>query len=83
MERRHDKHVGCVLQSAERIARHRLAIERNVCAHLTVVLEIGAALVEQLDPHVARMPKAMVGHLGEAKLKRLAKLLDEAMDAGK
>lgn len=39
----------------------------------------GIALVEQLDPHVARMPGAMVGHLGQAKLKQLARLLDEVL----
>lgn len=39
----------------------------------------GIDLVEQLDPHVARMPKAMVGHLGQAKLKQLAQLLDELL----
>ncbi len=39
----------------------------------------GIAVVEELDPHVLRMPTAMVGHLGEARLKRLAQLLDDVL----
>jgi DNA-binding MarR family transcriptional regulator len=41
------------------------------------ITEAGLALVKSLDPHVQRMPVAMVGHLGPTKLKSLARLLDE------
>ncbi len=59
-------------------------VERVRAEHDRRIVEVGItpkgiALVEQLDPHVARMPKAMVGHLGQAKLKQLARLLDEVL----
>ena len=46
MESRHDQHIGRVLQSAKRIGGHRLLIERNVGAHLALILEIDEARIE-------------------------------------
>lgn len=40
----------------------------------------GLALVASLDPHVARMPVALVGGLGKTKLRQLATLLDELLE---
>lgn len=40
----------------------------------------GLALVVRLDPHAERMPIALVGHVGKAKLRQLSKLLAEVMD---
>lgn len=59
-------------------------VERVRAEHDRRVVEVGItpkgiALVEQLDPHVLRMPKAMVGHIGQAKLRQLARLLDEVL----
>ncbi len=59
-------------------------VERVRAEHDRRVVEVGItakglSLVEELDPHVARMPAAMVGHLGPVKLARLARLLDEAL----
>ena len=36
----------------------------------------GLALVRSLDAHVQRMPKAVLGHLGVARTRQLAQLLD-------
>ena len=46
MESRHDQHIGRVLQSAKRIGGHRLLIERDVGAHLALILEIEEARIE-------------------------------------
>ncbi len=39
----------------------------------------GMAALKALDPHVARMPKAVVGPLGQRKITQLAVLLDELL----
>jgi DNA-binding MarR family transcriptional regulator len=48
------------------------------------VVEVGIAakgrtLLRTLDEHVDRMPNAMLGHLGPAKLQDLSELLDQLM----
>jgi DNA-binding MarR family transcriptional regulator len=40
----------------------------------------GLALLKTLDPHVDRMPAALVGGLGQKKLKQLGDLLDELVE---
>ena len=40
----------------------------------------GLALLATLDPHVARMPAALVGPLGKKKLRLMAGLLDELLE---
>jgi DNA-binding MarR family transcriptional regulator len=40
----------------------------------------GLALLRTLDPHVDRMPSALIGGLGQRKLAQLSKLLDELME---
>ena len=39
----------------------------------------GREVLRSLDPHVNRMPKAMLGHLGPKKLEQLGALLDHKM----
>jgi DNA-binding MarR family transcriptional regulator len=44
------------------------------------ITDKGRELLKTLDPHVGRMPRAMVGHLGAAKLAQLRKLLEQLID---
>ena len=39
----------------------------------------GRALLRELDVPVQRMPKAMIGHLGAARLKQLGQLLEHVI----
>ena len=39
----------------------------------------GLALLRDLDPHVAEMPKALLGHLGSKRLRQFADLLAAAI----
>ena len=39
----------------------------------------GLDLLRELDPHVQRMPRAMLGHVSQARLRQLAELLDEVL----
>jgi DNA-binding MarR family transcriptional regulator len=41
------------------------------------ITERGRALLRTLDPYVTRMPPAMIGHLGEDKLRQLGRLLEQ------
>jgi DNA-binding MarR family transcriptional regulator len=40
----------------------------------------GLHLLQQLDPHSQRMPRALMGHVSAAKLRRLTSLLAEVLD---
>jgi len=40
----------------------------------------GLELLHALDPHSQRMPRALIGHVGERKLRQLAKLLAEVLE---
>ena len=44
------------------------------------VTDEGLAVLRELDPHVAKMPKAMLGHLGPKRLQQLADLLAAAVE---
>jgi DNA-binding MarR family transcriptional regulator len=65
------------LSASGLVDRVRAEHDRRVVA--VGITPKGIAIVEQLDPHVARMPSAMVGHLGKPKLEQLAQLLDEVL----
>ncbi len=39
----------------------------------------GREVLRALDPHVDRMPRAVLGHLGQAKLTQLARLLERVI----
>lgn len=40
----------------------------------------GLDLLRDLDPHSARMPRALIGHVAPQKLRQLSKLLAEVLD---
>ena len=40
----------------------------------------GLDLLKELDPHSQRMPRALIGHVSAAKLRRLTALLTEVLD---
>lgn len=61
------------LVARERSSRDRRVVEVSITAK-------GLALLREIDPHAERMPRALVGHVDEAKLKRLAALLSEVLD---
>jgi len=44
------------------------------------VTDKGLAALKALDVHVAKMPKALLGHLGPKRLRQLADLLDAAIE---
>jgi DNA-binding MarR family transcriptional regulator len=43
------------------------------------ITEKGRALLEDLDAHVERMPRAMLGHLGARKLQHMRQLLEDVI----
>ena len=59
------------------VARVRSRQDRRVVE--VGVTEGGLALLRELDTHVAKMPKALLGHLGAKRLRQLADLLDAAI----
>ncbi len=44
------------------------------------ITKAGLTLLKTLDPHVDRLPTALVGGLGQPKLKALSELLDELLE---
>ena len=40
----------------------------------------GLDLLRELDPHVQRLPRALLGHVSQARLRQLSKILDEVLD---
>ena len=52
-------------------------VRRVVEVHITPK---GLDVLRELDPHSEKMPKALIGHLGKAKLRQLAKLTAEVLD---
>ena len=59
------------------VARVRSRQDRRVVE--VGVTEKGLALLRELDAHVEKMPKALLGHLGPKRLRQLADLLDAAI----
>jgi DNA-binding MarR family transcriptional regulator len=43
------------------------------------ITDKGREVLKSLDPHVNRMPKAMLGHLGATKLQQLGQLLEHVI----
>ena len=60
------------------VARFRNRQDRRVVE--VGVTDKGLALLLELDAHVAKMPKALLGHLGPKRLRQLADLLDAAIE---
>jgi DNA-binding MarR family transcriptional regulator len=44
------------------------------------ITEKGLGLLRELDPHAQRMPRALLGHVSQARLRQLAKLVAEVLD---
>lgn len=44
------------------------------------ITDKGREVLKELDPHVGRMPRAMLGHLGAKKLEELATLLENVLE---
>jgi len=59
------------------VARLRSRQDRRVVE--VAITDKGRELLRTLDPHVSRMPKAMLGHLGAARLKQLGQLLEQVI----
>ena len=59
------------------VARLRNRQDRRVVE--VGLTEKGRDVLRALDPHVNRMPKAVLGHLGARKLAQLAQLLEQAI----
>ena len=60
------------------VARLRSRQDRRVVE--VGVTEEGLALLRELDAHVGKMPKALLGHLGPKRLRQLADLLDAVIE---
>ena len=59
------------------VARVRSRQDRRVVE--VDITEAGLAVLGELDVHVTKMPKALLGHLGPKRLRQLADLLDAAI----
>ena len=67
-----DRLVRRGLAARARSRQDRRVVEVGVTAK-------GLALLRELDAHVQKMPKALLGHLGPKRLRQLADLLDSAI----
>jgi DNA-binding MarR family transcriptional regulator len=65
------------LATRDLVARVRSRQDRRVVE--VGITDKGLALLRELDTHVAKMPKALLGHLGPKRLRQLADLLDAAI----
>jgi DNA-binding MarR family transcriptional regulator len=59
------------------VARVRGRQDRRVVE--VAITDKGREVLKSLDPHVNRMPKAVLGHLGARKLKQLGQLLEHVI----
>ena len=60
------------------VRRARSQTDRRVVK--VSITKKGLDLLHELDPHSQRMPRALIGHMSAAKLRRLATLLAEVVD---
>ena len=44
------------------------------------ITQKGLDLLRELDPHAQRMPPALLGHVSQARLRQLSRLLNEVLD---
>ena len=59
------------------VARVRGRQDRRVVE--VAITDKGREVLRSLDPHVNRMPQAMIGHLGKRKLEQLGQLLEHVI----
>ena len=64
VEGRHDQHIGGVFQTAERIGRHELLVERDIGAHLAVIFELHTLGIENSDGPLHAL-SALSGRMAE------------------
>jgi DNA-binding MarR family transcriptional regulator len=74
-----------ITRLVDRLNRRGL-VTRSRSRHDRRVVEVGITekgqqILRSLDEHVARFPKAMLGHLGPKKLEHLGSLLEDMMEA--
>ncbi len=72
-----------ITRLVDRLSRRGLVV-RVRGRHDRRVVEVaitdkGREVLSSLDPHVARMPKAMLGHLGTKKLEEFGRLLEDVI----
>jgi DNA-binding MarR family transcriptional regulator len=60
------------------VARVRSEVDRRV-VEVSITAK-GLDLLRELDPHSQRMPRALIGHVSDAKLRQLAALLAEVVE---
>lgn len=68
-----DRLVARGLAERERSERDRRVVETGITPE-------GLAVLAELDPHAKRLPKALVGPLGDKRVKQLATLLNALID---
>jgi DNA-binding MarR family transcriptional regulator len=73
-----------ITRLVDRLNRRGL-VTRSRSRHDRRVVEVGITekgqqILRSLDEHVARFPKAMLGHLGLKKLEHLGSLLEDMME---
>jgi DNA-binding MarR family transcriptional regulator len=59
------------------VTRGRGRLDRRVVE--VAITDKGREVLKSLDPHVNRMPTAVLGHLGAGKLKQLGQLLEQVI----
>ena len=60
------------------VKRARSQADRRVVQ--VEITQKGLGLLRELDPHVQRMPRALLGHVNQTRLQLLSKLLTEVLD---
>lgn len=60
------------------VKRTRSETDRRV-VHVDIT-EKGLDLLRELDPHVQRMPRALLGHVSQARLQQLSRLINDVLD---
>ena len=66
------------LDARNLVTRSRSEQDRRVVE--VMISRKGLDLLRELDPHAGKMPVAMIGHVGKAKLRQLAALMAEVLD---
>jgi DNA-binding MarR family transcriptional regulator len=73
-----------ITRLVDRLAKRGLVKRvRSQADRRVVQVEItqkGLDLLRELDPHVQRMPRALLGHLSQTQLQQLSGLLSQALD---
>jgi len=60
------------------VARRRSEKDRRIVE--VRITKRGLDLLQEIDPHALQVPRALIGHVSAAKLRRVTKLLAEVLD---